>query len=322
VLGTSATDFFCSAVETGSRGLVQVLRNPTLAFLLLAALLLLVVFAVTRTTWSPVAPLRLAHRRSWGQILATAAAMYADRLRLFVGIGLLLIPLGFVTSILQAFLVGGFGLLGVETTGEGAGWLVLLLVGVGAILTLLGFALVQAATTIALVEIDAGRPIRALGAYRLALRRLRPLAGGLALAVLVVVVLGATAFLIPVAVWIGVRFVLLAQTVELEDTTAVGSLRRSSALVRGRWFRVASLVGIGAVLAVAAGPLIGALLIVLTDAPFPLLNVVAGIVYALAMPFVALTTSYVYFDARVRNELEAGERIDELPAEIELSTAT
>jgi hypothetical protein len=37
------------------------------------------------------------------------------------------------------------------------------------------------------------------------------------------------------------------------------------------------------------------------------------------MPFVALTTAYAYFDARVRDEL-AGERASaELPAEIGLS---
>jgi hypothetical protein len=51
-----------------------------------------------------------------------------------------------------------------------------------------------------------------------------------------------------------------------------------------------------------------------------LLNIVAGIVYALALPFVALVTSYVYFDARARVELEAEEKVDELPAEIELAT--
>ena len=55
------------------------------------------------------------------------------------------------------------------------------------------------------------------------------------------------------------------------------------------------------------GPLLGALLILATDAPFWLVNVVAGVVYAVTMPFVALTTAYVYFDARVRDEL-AGER--------------
>ena len=49
--------------------------------------------------------------------------------------------------------------------------------------------------------------------------------------------------------------------------------------------------------------LLGALLILLTDASLPLLNIVAGVVYALAMPFVALATTYVYVDARVREEL-------------------
>ena len=78
--------------------------------------------------------------------------------------------------------------------------------------------------------------------------------------------------------------------------------------------------GSAPLLALAAGPLIGALLIFATDAPLALLNVVAGIVYALAMPFVALTTAYVYFDARARAELERRDAPAELPAEIELST--
>ena len=85
--------------------------------------------------------------------------------------------------------------------------------------------------------------------------------------------------------------------------------------------RVASLVGIGTALALLAGPLLGALLILLTDAPPALLNVVAGVVYALAMPFVALTTAYVYFDRRTRLELEPEREShqSELPAEIQLS---
>jgi hypothetical protein len=80
-------------------------------------------------------------------------------------------------------------------------------------------------------------------------------------------------------------------------------------------------VGVSAVLAIFAGPLLGALLIVFTDTPFALLNIVAGIVYALAMPFVALVTAYVYFDARTHAELEPAEKVSELPAEIQLTTA-
>jgi hypothetical protein len=111
---------------------------------------------------------------------------------------------------------------------------------------------------------------------------------------------------------------LFAQAVVLEDRSAFGGLGRSYALVRGRWLRVASLVAVGAVLALAAGPLLGAILIFLTNAPLALVNFVAGVVYALAMPFVALTTVYVYFDARVRNELEPELGIGPLAAKLEL----
>ena len=159
LFGTGATDFFCQAVETGSRGLVKFLRDPGLTLLVLSVIVGLAWFGIARTTWHPIAPLRLARRRSWGQVLSASGRMYVKRARLFLGIGLLLIPLGVVISILQALVLGGFGLLGVDTTGEGAGALVLLLVAIGLTLTLLGLALVQAATACALIRIDAGEEI-------------------------------------------------------------------------------------------------------------------------------------------------------------------
>jgi hypothetical protein len=107
--------------------------------------------------------------------------------------------------------------------------------------------------------------------------------------------------------------------VELEDVGALAALRRSRRLVRGHWLKVASLVVAGAGLVLLLGPLIGALLSLATNAPFWLVNVVAGAIYALAMPFVALTTAYLYFDCRVRDELRTEEVGDRLPAEIRLS---
>jgi hypothetical protein len=126
-------------------------------------------------------------------------------------------------------------------------------------------------------------------------------------------------FLIPVAIWLAIRWCLVAPVVELEDRRPFLSIRRSGELVRGRWIRVGSLVGVSAGIALLIGPLLGAVLIFLTDTPLAFLNVVAGVVYALAMPFVALVTAYVYFDARARLELEPVERVSELPAEIELA---
>jgi hypothetical protein len=317
VLGTGATDFFCTAVAAGSVGLIRFLRDPVLVLLGLAALLALVVFAAWRATWRPTAPLRVARRRSWGQVLSAAGRTYVGRAPLFLGIGLLLIPTALATAALQLVLFGGLELLGIETEGETAGALVLVVVAVGTTLTLLGVALVQAATACALVEVDAGRSIGPIRAYRIALARIRPLLRALGIAVAVWAALTATGILIPLAIWLAVRWALFAQIVELEDRGSVSALRRSAELVRGRWLHVASLVGAGAALALLAGPFLGALLILLTSAPPTTLNLVAGIVYALAVPFVALTTSYVYFDARTRVELDAAEP-RELPAEISL----
>jgi hypothetical protein len=53
--------------------------------------------------------------------------------------------------------------------------------------------------------------------------------------------------------------------------------------------------------------------------PLPLLNLVAGVVYVVLMPFVALTTMYVYFDSRVRDALQPKSDPAGLPADIELS---
>ena len=318
ILGTSATDFFCAAVTSGSRGLISLLRSPGLTLLVLVALAVLVIFGLTRTEWRPAAPLRIARRRAWGQILAAAARMYVGQARLFLGIGLLFIPLGAVISGVQVLVLGGLGLAGIDVTGESAGVLLFLVVAIGVTLTLLVLALVQAATACALVEIDEGRSIGPTRAYRMALAKTRPLLRGLTFAVVVCLLLNVTTVLIPVAIWLAVRWLLLAQVVELENVSAIGGLRRSSELVRGRWLRVASLVGVGALLALLIGPLLGTTLILLTDAPLSLLNIVAGVVYALAMPLVALTTSFVYFDARARDELERTPAPAILPAEIAL----
>ncbi len=89
--------------------------------------------------------------------------------------------------------------------------------------------------------------------------------------------------------------------------------------MRGHWLKVASLAVFSAALALILGPLVGTLLIVVTSAPLATLNLVAGVLNAVTIPFVALTTAYVYFDVRARAELETADEADELPAEFQLS---
>lgn len=168
-------------------------------------------------------------------------------------------------------------------------------------------------------RIDQGRAIGPLRAYRLAIDSIRPLLGALVIAVFVVSLLATSIFLVPIAIWLAVRWALIVPAVELENLSAIGSLRRSGRLVRQAWLKVGSLTIVGGGLALAAGPFIGALLIFVTSIPFAFINLIAGLVYAVTMPFVALATTFVYFDTRVRDELAPEHEPGELPAEIQLS---
>ncbi len=214
--GTTTTDFFCAAVAEGSSALIRLLRNPLPTLLVLGGILALAIFAVYRATWTPVAPSALGRRRSWGQILSASATMYVKRPGLFLGLGVLLVPIASSSRCVQWFLLGGIDASGSSPgrrrapgrSSSGA---------IGTTLTLLGLALVQAATACALVEIDEGRPIGASARYRLALATLRPLLAAIALVVAAWVLLTATVFLLPVAVWLAVRWALLAPVVVLED---------------------------------------------------------------------------------------------------------
>jgi hypothetical protein len=318
LLGTGATDFFCGAVGRGSTVLSRSVDNPWPLVVALGLLVGLALWGVSRATWRPGAPLRLARRRSWGQIVVASARMYRQHLRLLLGLGLLFVPILLLVSVLQWIVVNTSSILGIDTGGEGGGFLVLMVFALSTALTLLGVGFVQAATARALVEIDAGRRIGPMRAYRLALDGIRALLGSFFFAVIVVTLLASTLFLIPVAIWLAVRWSLIVPPVELESRSSLGAVRRSHRLVRGDWLKVGSLTVAAAGVALGIGPLVGALLIILTDAPFALLNAVSAVIYAATIPFVALLTVYVYFDVRVHEELEPAAEPGELPAEIQL----
>jgi hypothetical protein len=322
VLGTGATDFFCEAIATGSSGLRRLVDDPLPVLALLAALVALVAYGLARATWRPTAPLRVVRRRAWGQILAAAGRMYVRRWPLFLGIGAVLVPVSMLAALLQTLVLGASSVLGIDTDGGSGGALVLAVFAIETVLALVGIALVQAVTTRALLELDAGRSVGPVEAYRLAIPRLGTVLGSLALAVVVVTLLTTSIVLIPLAVWLAVRWSLLVPAIELEGDGVFEALRRSSALVRGDWLKVASLTLAGAAIALVVGPLVGVLLILATDAPLGTANLVAGIVYALTIPYVALTTVYVYADVRVRAPEEAEEDGPErLPAELELGAS-
>ena len=90
--------------------------NPVEFTLVLGALVLLLLFLLSRTTWRPAAPLRLAHRRSWGQILSASARMYAA-LRPLRRDGRAVRTDPLLVSLLQALVLHATSVLGVQSAG-------------------------------------------------------------------------------------------------------------------------------------------------------------------------------------------------------------
>jgi hypothetical protein len=301
-IGTSATDFFCVAVAAGSEMLRRVQTHPGISVVVVGGLAVLLMWGLSRTRWDPSSPLRLARARAWGQMITAAWAMLRGHPRVFLGIGLLFVPIGIVIAVLQwlLFHITSLEALLVEA-GERNAFVAMLALGVGVVFTLLGFAVVQAATARAMIEIDAGRPVTALTAFRSVAPDATRLLVALAIGVGVAIVLDAIVVLLPVAVFLVVRWSLLGIVVGVERDPVPGVLRRSGALARGRWWRVASIMLV-AVLALFVGPIIGVLVLIATGAAFDLVNLIAALVYVASLPAAAIVQTYLYFDLRARRE--------------------
>ncbi len=318
LFGTQATSSFCGIVATGSDALRLAMNNLAVAAVGLVALALLVSWLVRRTTWRPSAPLRLVRRRSTGQVIAAVWRMYLRRVLLFVGIGA---PIA-VATVLPGVATVWMTSFAESLDGDATLSRVLVL-GVGLVLVALAPATLsvgQAAAMFAAREIDEGREVGPRRAYAGALRRAVPLLlTQLAIGV-VLVLLTLTVVLIPVALVLLVLSLLITPVVLFERQWGWVAARRSAHLVRRRWVKVVVLVALTNALVLAIGPLLGTVLILGTSLPFAVSNAVAGIVYALFVPLVALNAVYVYADVIVRDELEPRvEKPPQLPAEASLS---
>ncbi len=301
-IGTSATDLFCGGVAAGSEVLRQVKSHPAASVAILGGLAVLLVWGFSRTRWDPSSPLRIARARRWGQMVTASWRMFWGHRRVFLGIGLLFVPIGILIAVLQWLLFHVTSLEAlVREAGEQNAFVAAIALSVGVVFTLLGFAVVQAATARAMVAIDAGQSLTAVSAVRSVVPDLTRLLIALAVGVGVGLVLSAFLILVPVAVFVIVRWSMLGVVVGVEHDPSPGVLRRSAAVARGHWWRVLSITLV-AVLALFLGPIIGVLVLILTGAAFDLVNLIAALVYVASLPAAAIVQTYLYFDLRARHE--------------------
>jgi hypothetical protein len=306
VIPTPATDLFCGAVARGSVVLRQVKANPLPWLVGLGVAALILMWGIGKTTWRPSDPRPLVGRRPLGRVISAGTARFWSRRRLFLGIGLVFVPIGIVVALVQAFAFNIWGLTPlIGDTGRSNGFVGGLALLFGLVVTFLGLAIVQAATSRAVRDLDAGRPVGPVSAYRGLRGRLRDLVLALVVMVVVQIVLDLTVVLIPVAIYLLVRWSLLGVVAGLEDDPQPGVLRRSAVLTRRHWWRTA-VVAVGVTgLALLVGPLIGGLVLIATSASFAFVNVIAAVVNVAALPFASVVLTYLYYDLVDREGADA-----------------
>jgi hypothetical protein len=87
----------------------------------------------------------------------------------------------------------------------------------------------------------------------------------------------------------------------LDDLSATESLRRSSELVKGGWWRTFGFTVFIDTLAVLSGPLLGVGLLLLTDHSLNFINLAASLVYTFTVPYAAIQLTLYYFDLEARS---------------------
>jgi hypothetical protein len=296
-LGPTATQFFCGGVAKASTALTLVASRPSESLAVLVVVVALLIWLASRTRWAagPQTPLR--RQRPWGSLVTTAARTYGANVGLFLAVGAIFVVLGVLLAGLQylVFRIGGLSSL-VDSLGSANWFTETVVLGFGLAVNVLALTIVQATCARAVVDLDANGHASAMHAYRATLRRLAPLLGGLVLAAFAIAVLDLTLIGLPIAIWLTIRWSLLAQAVALDDEGAVGSLHRSARLVRRQWLRTASLTVLVTGIGLLLGPLVGTLLLFATNASFDVVNLVSDVVYAVSLPFAAIATTYLYFD--------------------------
>lgn len=220
---------------------------------------------------------------------------------LFLGIGLIFVPVSALAAIVQQAFFSFTGLGTFVDVGEGdklvAAAIALLF---GQLSTIVGAVLVTAASAEAIDRIDAGERPDALAAYRGVGSQVGSLAWAWIRVIVVASLLTVTVIGIPFAIVYLVRKAVLTQACVIEERGATASLRRSSDVVRGRMVRVLAITAFVNVTAFLLGPIVGVLVLFLAPGSLAVINVVSSLVYVVVMPYVGIALALLFYDLRGR----------------------
>ena len=277
--GPSVSDAFCGGVEFAAGALTGFFDEPVATILVIVVVLGLVALLIWRTHWRPVRAEPIRMQRGNGQILLSAGRIYARSPVRFLALGSVFLLLEAFAAALQ--------------------WLVTTFlpdVQLSISLTALSTILVSAAIALVLRNLDSGRRIGCIRAYRFVLRRFWSLLGAAAIVAVVQFLIAITIVGIPVAIYRFVRRVFVLIEVVLHGQSARSSQGASVALVRGNWWRTALLVGVLYLILIGTGPIIGFALLFGTRLSPVLIDAIGSVLYMVVFPYAAIAGTLLYFD--------------------------
>jgi hypothetical protein len=282
IAGPDVTHAFCGAVARFSEFLNLKTRSDAAGWAILALLLAGLVVAVRLTRWRPVAAGDLRHPRALGQLIAAAGALYTRHFGPMAAIGLAALPL------LVLF--------------EAIDW--------SNPLPSYGSPLVLAfvaATVIAYVrEFDrTGRP-QSMAAVRLMLARSWRVLATYVLRSVIIGLLVLSVIGIPIAARKYIDWQFIQQAIFFEDASIRDSFRRSTELVRGRWWRTLRITGFFFLVGIVLGPALSVGLIFADLSPTDI-NLVGSVLFVVIAPYVTLGRTLFFLDLEA-HPAEAAER--------------
>ena len=306
---------FCTVVEKGSVLYVKSAGSPGLVLGFIGAVLLAVVLLMRRTSWARVPALPIVARRRAGEILRSAGRLYRRNVTAMLLVGLLAVPVG-VLALLDVVAIQHVPVVDTAvqvSTDQGAdtGNRLLISTLIAATFWPITVILVSAAVARLFQDADArgdGRrgARQAVAALRTVGDRLRDLATAFLPAALAIALLSVVGFGVPVAIWLTVRYQLVGQAVMLDGLGGRAARRRSSGLVRHRWWHTAMFTVLlwGGVH--LAGVVLGlVMLVAFTSLPLWTITLAVLVAQVALTPLGALAITLLYGDARSELEEQA-----------------
>ncbi len=278
-LGPGAASTFCTLSHWGSLALTRVVVYPWIVVGLLAAMIYTFVFLI----------------RVGGSVVSAAWGVYWRYWRVFVALGALLVPVGLLAYLLLRFTIGhspGRQIFQTMDATPGA-WLAAA-IAIGAVQQIVSLLVIGPAAIEAVDALyDNQRPSLA-GAFQRVGERIWRLATALIVPVVVIALLSISVIGIPWALRQTVRWWFTAQAVLMDNASAAEARKVSERLVAGRWWRVAGTVALLSLVAIAAGPLIGIIVLVVATPSIGYINLLSSGIYAMLLPVAVIGSCVLY----------------------------